>query len=275
MRSRARYSLPLAAILALASCGPPPADAGDPRGTDATFHVAWRINGQDPADPSDPCAAAGIRFVRMNVVTADDTARPLDAFSFDCHLRSYTSARPELRAGTYRLFWEALAIDGTRRSIAAGTLGPDGRVSPTLESVTVPASGAVDFDAMNRPDYTFPASPTNFATERGPMRATFAWAAHAGDTTGPTCAVAQVNAVTWTLRRSNGAATDARVTPALCADGYNAVQWDTLDFDRYSLEVSGFDAAGTARYNGRCTDLAVTSPGPAPARFTCVIDPLP
>lgn len=262
------------ACLALAACSQPPTDARDPRGTDASFHFSWRINGQDPASASDPCTAAGVRFVRMSVVTAGEAPQPVDAFDFDCHLGSYTSAHPELRAGTYRLFWEALAPDGTRRSVAAGTFGPDGRVNPALESLTVPPSGLVDFDATNRPDVTFPPSSTNFATGSGPLRATFAWAAHPGDAAGPTCSVAQVSGVTWTLRRSNGAVADARTAPALCADGYNAVQWDTLEFDRYTLEANGFDAAGTQRYRGRCTDLAVTSAGPAPERVTCVVDPI-
>ncbi|MEI8257406.1 MAG: hypothetical protein WCJ30_17160, partial [Deltaproteobacteria bacterium] len=76
MRPRDRDQLALVVIFSLAACGAPPVDPGDPRGADATFHVSWRINGQDPADPSDPCAAAGVRFIRMNVVAADDTASP-------------------------------------------------------------------------------------------------------------------------------------------------------------------------------------------------------
>lgn len=274
-RSAARVAAPLLAVFA--ACGAPTPDntpASDPRGHDASFHFSWRIDGLAPSDASDPCTTAGIRFVRMNVVDANDTAYPIDTFRFDCHLGSYISAAPELRAGTYRIFWEALGADGARRSVAAGVLA-NGTIDPALEVLNVPTSGLVDFDLRNRPSADFPGAPTNFATGRGSLRTTFAWAAHAGDTSGPDCNTANVATITWTLRRSNHAVVDARTAPARCADGFNAVQWDELDFDEYGLDLNGFDAAGQPAYRGHCEPMPLRAGGASPARVTCVADPIP
>jgi hypothetical protein len=272
-RTARAVTITFVAALPMSSCGEPSPPAFDPRGSDTSFHFSWRVNGLDVHDPSDPCTVADIRFIRMNVLDASERMYPIDAFRFDCHLGSYTSAHPELRAGTYRIFWEALAHDGTRRSIAAGVLD-DGGISPSLELVTVPSSGTVDFDASNRPDETFPPAPTNFATAQGPLRVTFVWGGQHGAMTGPDCMSASVDRIDYALRRSNHAVIDAR-SDARCADGFNAVQWDALDFDEYGLDVSGFDATGALRYRGHCEPLPVRLGGALPNNVTCVVDAAP
>jgi hypothetical protein len=150
----------------------------------------------------------------------------------------------------------------------------DGGISPALELVTVPTSGTIDFDDSNRPDATFPAAPTNFATGRGGLRVTFAWGGQPGAMTGPDCGTAGVDSITYTLRRSNHAVMDMRAD-GRCADGYDVVEWDALDFDEYGLDVSGFDASGAVRYRGHCEPLAVRSGGPSPAIVTCAIGAVP
>jgi hypothetical protein len=265
--------LPLVlALAACASCGPASGPDGGValRGGDATFNFSWRIDGQDPAGPGDPCTAAGVRFIRMTVVDDADPSREYEGFRFDCHLGRYRSPAPELRAGIYRLYWEAVAADGSRVSLASGTFR-DGVRQPTLEHVVVERGAHVDFDAGNRPDTSFPGAPTNFATGRGPLEVALEFAATPGASTGASCAAAGVERVTWTLRLSNNVAIDLHTTREACAAGYGALRWDALDFDRYMLEVRGYDAAGREGWRGRCGDLLVAR-GVSSTPRRCLVD---
>lgn len=265
------------ALLACAACGPghdPDPPAGfDPRGGDATFNFSWRINGQDPTDAADPCRTADVRFIRMTVVDSADTSRELEAFRFDCHLGSYRSPQPELRAGAYRLYWEAISSTGARRSLASGTY-VDGVLQPTLESLTVVRGVHVDFDASNRPDTTFSGAPTNFSTGQGPLEVGLRFAATPGAGTGTDCTTAGVATVSWTLRLSNHVPIERHTTREACSTGFGQLVWDALHFDRYTLEVQGFDEAGQERWRGQCPDVLVHEAAPAVARHTCLLDRL-
>jgi hypothetical protein len=233
--------------------------------------VSWLINGQDPAAASDPCTAGGVHVIRMTFVDPNGAPVVMDPLQFDCHLGSYRSAQPELRAGTWRLYWEALAPDGSRVSLAAGTY-MNGMLQPTLESVTVQPGINVDFDTVNRPDATFPPAPTNFATGTGPMQVRFTWAQTQSATTGVDCGPAGVSTLRWVLRRSNGVPADQHDNPELCSAGYGALQWDRLDFDRYSVEVHGFDAAGTETWRGTCNGLLDATAGSTPTTYPCLVN---
>lgn len=263
-----RRSLYVLALLAAPACGNPAPEPGvDPRGNDATFNFSWLIDGQDPTDPSDPCTAANVRFIRMNVVGRGDGG-VIDAFRFDCRLGRHRSAVPELRAGTYQLFWEAVRADGTRVSVASGTY-VNGVLQPTLEEITVERGGHIDFDARNRPDLSFPPAPTNFATGRGPLEVALQWASAPGATQGSDCATAGVATVSWTLRLSNHVAIEQHTTPESCAAGYGTLRWNALDFDRYKLEVQGYHASGQLGWRGTCSILVTRG---SAARQSCLVD---
>jgi hypothetical protein len=265
----------LAALASLAACGPSaPGDDGggpgiNPHGSDGSFKFSWLINGQDPTAASDPCAAAHVALVRM-VVVDDSGAMQDDSFAFDCHLGHYQSAQPELRAGTYSVYWEAVDRDGTRRSLASGTLDPStGMVIPTPEMITIAHGTMWDFDAENRPDTSFPGAPTNFSTAEGPLAVQLSWAATAGAATGADCATAGVASFDYTLRLSNNVPVDAPAAHTTCSA--SPVQWAQLNADRYSLDVRGYDAAGTLTWSGHCTAL-LNAPGVPSTTYPCVVD---
>lgn len=272
----------LAALAAASGCGPGDmsSDGGtdarsgvDPRGTDGTFNFSWIINGVAPNDPSNPCQAAGVRFIRMVVVDNNNMEQRYDEFRFDCTLGTYRSAQPELRAGTYRVFWEADAADGHRLSLAAGTL-VNGMVQPVYEQIMVQTGTHIDFDAENRPSTDFQGAPTNFATGSGPMQVALSWAPTAGAAAGVDCATAGVSTVTWTLRMSNNVPVDSHTQRTACDAMLARVAWDQLNWDRYALEVQGFDAMGTQRWNGRCGNLLVNT-ATGPTGLTCLVDRRP
>lgn len=288
--SAAALVLALGVTGALAACGPPTSytvdggttDGGDastmpmgddPRGTDATFNFSWRINGVNPTDASNPCGAANIRYIRMSVVDANMTEHTYDQFRFDCRLGAYRSSTAEMRAGRYRIFWEAVDTMGARVSLASGTLDAMGNVVPALQEITVAAGDHLDFDSTNRPDATFMGAPTNFSTASAPFQTGLRFGRMAGDTAGASCAEAGVANVEYTLRLSNNVPLPAAMgmpAPGMrvaCSAMLDTLRWAALNYDSYGLDVKGFNAAGAMQWSGRCTHLlSVGSAGP----FTCV-----
>src|SRR6266545_1741546 len=116
----ARGAIPWLAAIATVSCGSSAIGTGDGgtdagqqislHGTDATFSFSWIVNGQDPTDRTvDPCTPANIQYIQMVVVDANNPGVQEVSFQFDCRLGHYQSAQRELRAGSYRIYWQAIS----------------------------------------------------------------------------------------------------------------------------------------------------------------------
>lgn len=246
--------------------------AADPRGADAMLSFSWRINGQDPRAVTTACAEAGVRFIQLNVVDDQDQARVYDSFRWDCNLGGYRSARPEVRAGTYRVFWEAVAADGRRLSIApARRDAATNMVVPDPQTASFATGQVTDFDRANTTDPARPGVPTNFATGVGPLRVALRYvpaggtAATAGD-----CAAAGVETITWQLRAPNGIVVEDHTTAERCAQ-YMNVTWERVIWDDYALTVTGSDARGAVVARGTCEHLLATR-DPARATYPCVVE---
>jgi hypothetical protein len=269
-RPRPRTQPGWLAIVLLALAGCDTSNGSDPRGADATFNFSWRINGQDPTAATGACAAAGVRFIRMTFVDDQNAEHQYDAFRLDCNLGTYHSPRPELAAGTYRLYWEAIGLDGRRVSLAEGNY-VNGQLVPRPERVTVVRGGNVDFDASNRQDDTFTGQPTNFSTGAGPLEVTLAWAATRGATPGTDCATAGVATVSWTLRLSNGVPVETHDAREAC-EAFTRIRWDQVNFDNYILDVRGFGTGGAMGWSSRCTGLLATATDGGVSRRACLVD---
>jgi hypothetical protein len=249
-----------------AGCGPggTHGTGAGPHGADGTFSFSWLINGVDPTDPSDPCTRADIRFIKMVIVDYNNVAMHDDSFAFDCRLGRYMSAQPELRAGTYRVYWEADGADGT---MISSTFVPSASMPVPGETITVNHGTNVDFDAENRPDSTFDGAPTNFATGSGTLSVPVYWAMSGTDAMGTACAPATVATLSYTLRMSNNVVQDQQpaagaMRPACAA----ALSFPNVNWDDYSLDVDGFDATGAQHWHGHCAGQLLTEPpGPSDA----------
>lgn len=287
-RGGAALALTLAALTTGAACGPrnPDNDGGvddvapldatgrasDPRGSDATFNFTWLINGVRPTDPSMPCDAAGVRYIRMVVVDPANQQHRYDEFRFDCALGSYRSPSPNLRAGSYRIYWEAARPDGTPVSSVMGNFD-GGTITPALEALNVTRGQNVNFDEGNRPSIDYQGQPTNFATGRGPMEVALRFAQQVNGTSGVECTAAGVASLDWTLRLSNNVPIETHSTREPCTASLARLAWVMLTYDNYSLEVRGYDAMGAQTWQSLCRNLLVTLRNPpATAQHTCLVD---
>jgi hypothetical protein len=257
--------------------GPPHPTGAGPHGSDGTFAFSWRINGVDPGDASDPCTLGGIRFIKMVIVSFNDASIHDDSFAFDCRLGHYASPQPELRAGSYRVYWEADAADGT---MISSTFVPSASMPQPAEVINVAHGTNVDFDAENRPDNSFTGAPTNFATGSGALAIPVSWVGASGDPAGTDCTTAGVATMSYTLRMSNHVVQDQQPGPAAQRPACGAqLTWPDVNWDDYSLDVDGFDTSGGHLWHGQCSGQLVTHPPPSdpdgytppPAPPRCVI----
>ncbi len=278
MHAPSRASIaPLALAASLASAclysgggggSPSRPPAYDPRGAEASLSFSWRIDGQDPRAVPTACQAAGVRYVQMSVVDDQDQAHVYDSLRWDCNLGSYRSARPEVRAGTYRVFWEAVNTEGRRVSLAPARRDEaTGAVVPAPEPVTFVAGQTVDFDRGNQVDPALPGAPTNFATGAGPLRVTLRYATAAG--AAGDCAAAGVTEITWQLKAPNGVAVEDHTRRETCSR-YPTVTWERVIWDDYALTVTGTDASGAVVARGTCPHLLATR-DPQRAMYECTV----
>ena len=244
----------------------------DPRGSDALIAFSWRINGQDPAMVPAACSEAGVQFIRMNVVDEQNQAHPIDTFQWDCNLGRYRSTRAEVRAGTFRVFWEAVTGDGRRVSLAPARR-ENGAVVPAPEPVTFVRGETADFDRGNTTDpATIPGQPTNFATGSGRLQAAVRYQAP-GAMMGASpvdCAGAGVTTITWQLRAPNGVAVDDHSMAEACAQ-YPTITWNSVIWDNYTLVLAGRDASGATVVRGSCPNLLARR-APTQSMYNCVFN---
>ncbi len=255
----------------------------DPRGTDAMLSFSWVINGQDPRGTagSDPCQAAGVQFIRMSVVDGQDQTHTYSTFQWDCHLGSHRSARPELRAGMFNVYWEAVTADGRRISLAPARVDPTtSTVVPAPEPATFVLGQVYDFDQGNTAVPGTPGHPTNFATGAGSLDVNLTYAPGApgdggagdgGTASGGTCTAARIATITWQLRASNGVAVEDHTTSENCMS-YQHIRWDRVNWDDYSLGVTARDSTGTVILQGDCLNLLAGS-DPARSVYACTVRP--
>lgn len=217
----------------------------------------------------------------MVVVDPYDAHLQDKSFQFDCHLGRYQSVEPELRAGDYRIYWEAVSPDGLVKSHTAGNLDPvTGIVSnpAMLERVHVTAGVHVDFDKNNRPDEQHVGQPTNFASGGGAMDVKVTFALSPGAATGVACATASVRTVRYVWRYSNAVSAPLLMTSKGCP-AEETVQWNPVTYDRYALEVHGSDVSGIEKWRGVCEGLLFAPSDSQSSRpsqtLSCLVDKLP
>lgn len=244
-----------------------PGDRYDPRGADATLAFSWRIDGRDPARDPTACAEAGVQFLRLTILDGAGAARNFPSLQWDCNLGRYRSAAPELRAGSYQVYFEAIAADGTRRSVAPARRSAEGRIEPAPEAAQFVAGQLYDFDRGNTVDPTLPGNPTNFATGTGALEVDLQYTRGAAAPTG--CEAARVARIRWQLLAPNGVAVENHTTAEACAM-YARVRWDTVLLDQYTLAVTALGADGAPLGTGRCGPLLVRR-GPSATRHPCTI----
>ncbi len=245
----------------------PGVDPFDPRGGDAPMAFSWRIDGRDPAADPTACSDADVQFLRMTILDGAGGPRTFPSLQWDCNLGRYRSASPELRAGSYRVYFEAVAADGTRRSVAPGRRNAQGNVEPAPEAAVVVAGRLYDFDQGNTVDPSLPGNPTNFATTTGTLEVAVTYVR--GQGLPVDCATAGVDRIRWQLLAPNGVAVEDHTTAEECAR-YATIRWPSVFLDRYTLAVTAFQANGDRIGTGRCTGLLVRR-GTAPTRFACEV----
>lgn len=244
-----------------------------PAQSDVGLAFSWRINGQDPASTA-ACDEAGVEFIRMMLLDGATGTRAVSVLNWACTLGRWRSPRPELLAGTYRVYWEAVSHDGHPRSVAPGHADPTTHtVTPAPETVTLISGETHDFDATNVVTLGLHGNPTNLATGEGPLelRLRYAGADPAGAPLG--CDAAGVREIQWQLAASNGLVVEEHATRETCSH-YERIRWNTLLRDRYRLTVSGTDATGAIGWRGACEGLTVGA-GPAATTMDCVITRAP
>jgi len=246
---------------------PPGSDRYDPRGGDAPLYFSWRIDGRDPASDPTACAEAGVQFLRMTILDGSGAARTFPSLQWDCNLGQYRSASPELRAGQYRVYFEAVSAEGVRRSVAPGRRNAEGLIEPAPEAATIVAGQPYDFDRGNTVDPNLPGNPTNFATATGSLEVAVTY--RRGDGLPVNCATAGVDRIRWQLLAPNGVAVEDHTTAEPC-DQYASIRWPSVILDRYTLAVTGFAANGDRIGTGRCPGLLVRR-GTGPTRFACEV----
>lgn len=269
----------LAATLCLSGCiivsdsdrdtAPPPptvnTDPGDPRGTEASLAFSWRIDGRDPVTDARACSDAGVQFIRLTVLDGA-TARTFQTLQWDCNLGRYSSARPELRAGSFNVYFEAVAADGRRLSVAPSRRNDRGEREPSPERAVFVAGQRYDFDQGNQAEPGLPGVATNFATGPGGLEVSLRYD-RAGVAENADCATARVARIRWRLLAPNNVAVEDHTQQESCAQ-YAQIRWETLFRDNYRLAVTAFDSEGATLGTGQCADLLVRA-GTTPSTYAC------
>lgn len=256
------------AVAAAAGCGSEPTAPAP----DVKVSFSWLVNGRDPR-MADACAESGMEFIRMTLLDGPygvASTRTVGTLSWNCNLGAWRSTQPELHAGSYRVYWDAVTHEGRVVSTAPATINATTRaVTPAPEPVTLVAGTTYNFDATNAVTLGTDGNPTNFSTGVNGLEVALSYATAAAPTVGSACAAAGVGQIRWQLLGSNGAPVEDHTTSEDCTR-FTSVRWDALQRDRYSLKVTGLDASGNIGWQGTCPDLLVTA-GPNATRLNCVV----
>ena len=240
--------------------------SGDPPFQGSTVSFSWRVDGLDPRANPNACRAAGVQFLQLVLVDATDVTRVRLRLQWDCTLGTYRSPSPELPAGSWAFYVEAVAPDGSRLSVAPGRRDATGAVVPAPEALSVVAGGHVDLDRGNTTDPSLPGVPTNFATGTGPLQVALRWQTRSGE---GDCAAAGVARLQWQLVAPNGVVVEDHTTSEACAQ-YATIRWDRTLYDDYSLVVRGYDTDEALTHQGRCAGLRSGRDVPA-AGYSCAV----
>lgn len=259
---------PVFALCLAASTSACLGSGGSPSGTPgSTFSFSWRIDGRDPRANPTACRDAGVQFLQLVLVNPNDVTRERLRVQWDCSLGTYRSPTPELPAGAWAFYIEAVATDGSRLSVAPGRRDATGAVVPAPEPITVPSGGHLDLDRGNTTDTTLPGVPTNFATGTGPLQVALQWQTRAGM---GDCAAAGVAKLRWQLVAPNGVVVEDHATLEACAQ-YATIRWDRTLYDEYSLVVRGYGADESLTHEGRCAGLRSGRDAAARAGYACAV----
>lgn len=259
----------LGLVGALSVCGVGCGGGADPEPfVGSTVSFSWRIDGRDPRTVQTACADAGVQFIQLVLVSPGDLTDVRLRLQWDCSLGAYRSSVPELPAGSWAFYIEAVARDGRRLSVAPARRSSAGAIEPAPEALTVMANGHVDLDRSNTTDPSRAGFATNFATGTGPLEVALRWQTRdsAGD-----CVAAGVTRIRWQLVTPNGAVIDDHTTTADPCEEHPTLRWDRTLYDDYTVIVRGYGAAETPTHEGRCTSLFSGRDTTASTNYRCEV----